>query len=61
LDQIVSGALHTLLKLDPYEFHALLGKLEIQPKLDRIKTILKHRRDAKRLEHFPIIEDRIPS
>jgi hypothetical protein len=47
LDLIVSGALATLLKIDPAELALILGRLESKDKIARMHSIVRHRRDKK--------------
>lgn len=44
LDTMSSAVLFSQLDMDPIEFSSLVGRLETQPKLQRLAKILKHRK-----------------
>src|SRR5215208_5825475 len=49
LDAIVSGALYSLMSVDPVEFGVIVGRLETQAKVGKMLKILRHRRDKPRI------------
>jgi len=49
LDGLVSGALYSLMSVDPIEFGVIVGRLETQAKVGKMLKILRHRRDKPRI------------
>jgi hypothetical protein len=47
LDLISSGALASLLKIDPAELGITIGRIETQAKIGKMHSIVRHRRDKK--------------